>query len=77
MMAKIERLLAKGQHPVITVIFFQREKDKVYIEDSGEYIQFTGMVAKLDLTSRILQIVEKRLRLDDIYGIESEDLEKV
>ncbi len=76
-LAKIERLLAKGQHPVITVIFFQREKDKVYIEDSGEYIQFTGMVAKLDLTSRILQIVEKRLRLDDIYGIESEDLEKV
>lgn len=76
-LTKIERLLAKGQHPVITVIFFQREKDKVYFEDSGEYIQFTGMVAKLDLTSRILQIVEKRLRLDDIYGIESEDLDKV
>lgn len=76
-LAKIERLLTKGQHPIITVIFFQREKDKVYIEDSGEYIQFTGMVAKFDLTSRILQIVEKRLRLDDIYGIEGEDLDKI
>lgn len=75
-LAKMERLLEKGQHPVITVVFFQREKDKVYIEDSGEYIQFTGMVAKLDLTSRVLQIVDKRLRLDDIYGLEGEDLEK-
>lgn len=73
-LGKIERLLTKGQHPIITVVYFQ--KDKARNEDGGEYIQFTGMVAKLDRTSHIVQIVEKRLRLDDIYGIEGEDLDR-
>jgi hypothetical protein len=74
-LGKIERLLLSGQHPIITVVYFQ--KDKVSNEDGGEYIQFTGLVARLDQTSRILQIVEKRLRLEDIYGIEGEDLDKI
>jgi hypothetical protein len=34
------------------------------------------MAAKFDKTSRILQIVDKRLRLNDVYGIEGEDLDK-
>jgi hypothetical protein len=55
-------------------VYFQ--KDKVNNEDGGVYIRFTGMVAKFDKTSRILQIVEKRLRLDDVYSIEGEDLDK-
>lgn len=67
-LGKIEGLLADGQHPIITVVYFQR--DKLSKEDGGEYIQFTGMVAKLNRTSRILQIVEKRLPLEDIYKIE-------
>lgn len=67
-MGKIEQLLTIGQHPVITVVYFL--KDKMSNKDGGEYIQFTGMVAKFDHTSRILQIVEKRLRLEDIYRIE-------
>ena len=74
-LGKIERLLIKGQHPVITVVYFK--KDKMSNIDGGEYIQFTGLVAKFDLTSRILQIVEKKLCLDDIYGIEGEDLEGI
>jgi hypothetical protein len=49
-------------------------KDKESNKEGGEYIQFTGMVAKFDLTSRILQIVEKRFRLEDIYSIEGEEL---
>ncbi len=68
----IELLLTKGLHPIITVVYFQKDKDSS--EVGGEYIQFTGMVAKFDRTSRILQIVDKRLRLDDIYGIEGKDL---
>lgn len=72
---KIERLLIKGQHPIITVVYFQ--KDKVGNADGGEYIQFTGLLAKFDRTSRIMQIVEKKLHLDDIYGIEGEDLEGI
>lgn len=73
-LSKIGRLLTEGQHPIITVVYFH--KDKVSNEEGGEYIQFTGMVAKYDQTSRILQIVEKRLRLDDICSIEGEDLDK-
>ena len=74
-LGRIERLLIKGQHSIITVVYFQ--KDKGSSHDGGEYIQFTGMVAKFDQTSRILQIVEKRLQLDDIYNIEGEDLDGI
>ena len=56
-LVKIEQLLTNGQHPIVTVVYFQ--KDKKSNEDGGEYIQFTGMVAKFGQTSRILQIVEK------------------
>ena len=74
-LGRIELLLTRGQHPIITVVYFQKEKESS--EAGGEYIQFTGMVAKLDRISRILQIVDKRLRLDDIYGIEGEELDKI
>lgn len=72
-LGRIEQLLIKGLHPIITVIYFQN--DKLRSEDKGEYIRFTGMVAKFDQSSRILQIVEKRLRLEDIYRIEGENLD--
>ncbi len=74
-LSQIERLLLGEKHPIITVVYFQMDKSS--IPDGGEYIQFTGMVAKIDFTSRILQIVEKRLRLEDIYGIEVEDLDLI
>jgi hypothetical protein len=74
-LGKIERLLLIGQHPIITVVYFQR--DKVNNQEGGEYIQFTGMVAKIDQSSRVLQIVDKRLRLEDVFGIEGEDLDRV
>lgn len=69
---RIADLLAKGQHPIITLVYFQQWKELA--EDKGEYIQFTGMVAKLDQTSRILQIVDKRLSFENIYRIEGEEL---
>jgi hypothetical protein len=74
-LGKMEQLLSKGQHPIITVVYFQKDKDS--LDDKGEYIRFTGMVSKLDLTSRIIQIVEKRLPLDEIYKIEGEDLDTI
>ncbi|WP_228353561.1 hypothetical protein [Variimorphobacter saccharofermentans] len=74
-LGKIEGLLLHGQHPIITVVFFQRDWERY--GDGGEYIQFTGLVAKLNRTSRILQIVDKRIHLDDIYRIESEDLDTI
>ncbi len=72
--SRIESLLAKGQHPIITVVYFQQEKGRK--EGEGEYLQFTGMAAKFDRSTRVLQIVEKRIRLDDIYRIEGEDLDE-
>jgi len=74
-LAKLERLLKMGQHPIISVVYFKRDKTKA--TDKGEYIQFTGMVAKLDLTSRNIQIVDKKLSLNDIYEIEGEDLDNL
>jgi hypothetical protein len=74
-LGKIERMLMIGQHPVITVVYFQN--DKTSNKEGGEYIRFTGMVARFDLTSRTLQIIEKRLRLEDIFRIEGEDLDKI
>ena len=71
-LARIEQELLQGQHPVITVVYFQKDKDSPL--DGGEYIRFTGMVARFDKTARILQIVDKRLRLEDIYRIEGETL---
>lgn len=68
---KIEQQLLNGQHPIITVVYFQKEK--MNMKDCGEYIQFTGLVARFDRTSRILQIVEKRLPLEDIYRIDGEE----
>lgn len=71
-LGQMEGLLGMGQHPIVTVVYFQR--DKASFEEQGEYIQFTGMVAKFDQTSRILQIVDRRLRLENIYRIESGDM---
>ncbi len=71
-LSEIEQLLSIGQHPVITVVYFR--KDKASSIGGGEYIRFTGMVAKFDQTSHILQVVDKRLRLEDIYRIEGEEI---
>ncbi len=69
-LGRIEQKLMHGEHPVITLVYFQ--KDKASHMEGGEYIRFTGMVAKFDRTARILQIVDRRLRLEDIYHIEDE-----
>jgi len=72
-LGKIDGMLKEGKHPIITVVYFQ--KDRLSNKDGGEYIQFTGMLAKFDRTSHVIQIVEKRLRLEDICSIEGEELE--
>ena len=42
----------------------------------GEYIKISGMVARIDETSRILQIVSTKINFDDIWDIipPSEDI---
>ena len=51
-------LLAKGQ--MATIIYFHK----------GEYIKITGLVARIDETSRLLQIVNTKIRFEDILQIE-------
>lgn len=49
--------LACGQ--ITTVIYFHRD----------EYLKISGMVAQIDTTSRILQIVNTKIPFDDILEI--------
>ena len=50
-------LLEKGK--VTTIIYFS----------SGEYVKVTGLVARIDQTSRVIQIVNTKIRFDDIFDI--------
>jgi len=36
----------------------------------GEYLKVTGMVAKIDIDQRILQIVHVQMKFSDIYDLE-------
>lgn len=53
-------LLKKGQ--MATVAYFEK----------GEYIKITGLVARIDETSRLLQIVNTKIRFEDILQVETE-----
>lgn len=50
-------LLAKGQ--MASVVYFQQ----------GQYIRLTGMVARIDSTCRILQIVNTKISFDDLLDV--------
>lgn len=50
-------LIEKGK--VTTIIYFS----------SGEYVKVTGLVARIDETSRVIQIVNTKIRFDDIFDI--------
>ena len=50
-------LLEKGK--MVTVIHFS----------NGEYVKVTGLVARIDETSRVIQIVNTKVRFDDILDI--------
>ena len=47
---------------IACVIYFHKD----------QYIKTTGMIARIDETSRLLQIVNTRIAFDDIYDIESD-----
>lgn len=57
------KLQSIRKNDMVTVIYFFQ----------GEYLQVTGLVSRLDADARILQIVNTRIGLDDIYEIELEN----
>ncbi len=44
---------------IISVVYFCKD----------EYLKITGMVARLDATARILQVVNTRIPFDDIFDV--------
>lgn len=53
--------LAKGK--MAAVVYFHK----------GEYIKITGLVARMDKTSRLLQIVNTKIRFEDILQVMIKD----
>ena len=49
------------KNDIITVVYYNK----------GEYLRVTGMVARIDVTARILQVINTKIRFEDIYDIES------
>lgn len=47
---------------IVTVVYYER----------GEYLQMTGMVSRLDVTARVLKIVNVKISFDNIYDIRVE-----
>jgi len=48
------------KNDIITVVYYNK----------GEYLKVTGMVARIDITARILQVINTKIRFEDIYDIE-------
>lgn len=71
---KIKAMLTEGDHPIVTVIYFQKEpgQQKEQQEEKGEYLQVTGMVAKFNSDAKVLQIVERKIPLGLICDISGE-----
>lgn len=51
-----------NRNDIITTEYFQK----------GEYVQITGMAARIDETSRILKIVNTNIPFDDISDLQGE-----
>lgn len=50
------------KNDIITVVYFFE----------GEYLKQTGMVSRMDVTARVLKVVNTKIRFDDILEIEGE-----
>ena len=50
------------RNDILTVVYFKED----------EYLKVTGMVSRLDLSAKILKIVNTKIPFEDIYSIEGE-----
>nr|WP_167958523.1 YolD-like family protein [Anaerosporobacter faecicola] len=55
-----EKLHQVQKNDMITVIYFEQ----------GVYLKVTGLVSRLDTTSRTIKIVNTKISFDDIYDIQ-------
>ena len=54
-----QKLRQVAKNDMITIVYFS----------NGEYLKKTGMVSRIDGTSRIIKIVNTKIFFDDIYDI--------
>ena len=67
-LAFLSNELADGRHPMARVVYFvQDEEDE---NGNGQYLQVTGVVAGLFPEARYLQVVGKKISIDDIRELE-------
>ena len=55
---------------IVTVTYFQKDWKAENIRKDGvrgNYLKLTGMVSRIDVEARFLQIVEQKIQFDDIY----------
>ena len=62
-----EALEAK-EHVTVPRILLSDEMAEVYYHER-EYVKITGVVSRIDQTSRILQIVQTKILFDDIVEV--------
>lgn len=51
------------KNDVVTAVYFYK----------GEYLKKKGMVSRIDTTARVIQIVNTKICMDDLYDIEKEN----
>ncbi|MBE5898359.1 MAG: YolD-like family protein [Lachnospiraceae bacterium] len=49
------------KNDIITIVYYNK----------GEYLRVTGMVARIDITARVLQVINTKIKFEDIYDIET------
>ena len=63
MKEELDREFASIQkNDIVTVVYYSGE----------EYLQVTGMVAKIDVDARIIRVVNTKIKFEDIYRVDTE-----
>lgn len=58
------KLLQIQKNDIVTAVY--------YSEEDCQYLQVTGMVAKIDFTCYVLQVVETEILFDHLYDLQME-----
>ncbi len=66
---KVLRQLEQKQHPMVTVIYFEKDKNR---PGEGFYLKLTGMVSRLDVQSRFIQVVNTKISFENIRSFSLE-----
>lgn len=58
-----QKLRQVRRNDMVSVIYFCK----------GEYLKVTGMISRIDLTAKVLKVVNTKIPFGDIYDIEKEE----